>query len=324
MSNVTDESNSANAPLEATSGATDETFKRLFPRKYLCKCIEERNSRTDSRSFNEMRNLTVEMDTVSTADASATVTIGQSKVLVGIKVEISEPNINEPACGFLEVNVNMTPFCGLRHEFGKSSDEALAIAEFIRRTLIGCNIFDLQDLCIEEHKSVWTVHLDCMCLSDGGSIIDCALLGSGVALSRLVLPALVLSPSNQLVRVNKSEISRMSTSNDLANSNGNASVSLKSHGKKLPVSSIPISLTFGVFRYKDRKILFTDPCDEEEPLLENSFTVVCCLNRDDLSVYKQGGPGLDVSIIQEAFGLTKGRYDQVARIETLSILEVQK
>ena len=61
----------------------------------------------------------------------------------------------------------------------KSSDEALAIAEFIRRTLIGSNIFDLQDLCIEEHKSVWTVHLDCMCLSDGGSIIDCALLGSG-------------------------------------------------------------------------------------------------------------------------------------------------
>ena len=36
-------------------------------------------------------NLTVEMDTASTADASATVTIGQSKVLVGIKVEISEP-----------------------------------------------------------------------------------------------------------------------------------------------------------------------------------------------------------------------------------------
>ena len=119
----------------------------------------------------------------------------------------------------------MTPFCGLRHEFGKSSDEALAIAEFIRRTLIGSNIFDLQDLCIEEHKSVWTVHLDCMCLSDGGSIIDCALLGSGIALSRLVLPALVLSPSNQLVRVNKSEISTMSTSNDLASSNGNASVS---------------------------------------------------------------------------------------------------
>jgi exosome complex RNA-binding protein Rrp42 (RNase PH superfamily) len=70
--------------------------------------------------------------------------------------------------------------------------------------------------------------------------------------------------------------------------------------------------------------LFTDPCDEEEPLLENSFTVVCCLNRDDLSVYKQGGHGLDLSIIQEAFGLTKGRYDQVARIETLGLLEVQK
>ena len=52
MSNVKNESNSVNARLEATSGAADETFKRLFPRKYLCKCIEERNSRTDSRSFN--------------------------------------------------------------------------------------------------------------------------------------------------------------------------------------------------------------------------------------------------------------------------------
>ena len=58
--------------------------------------------------------------------------------------------------------------------------------------------------------------------------------------------------------------------------------------------------------------MFADPCDEEEPLLENFFTVVCCLNRDDLSVYKQGGSGLDVGIIQEAFGITKGRYDQVA------------
>ena len=144
----------------------------------------------DRRTYEEIRGLNVQVDTISTADASATITIGTTTVVVGIKVEITEPSVNEPSNGFLEVNVNMTPFCGLRHEFGKSSDEALAIAEFTRRTLVDSKIFDLQDLCIEEHKSVWTIHLDCVCLSDGGSIID-AVLNRVVNLAREVNPCAV-------------------------------------------------------------------------------------------------------------------------------------
>ena len=295
----------------------DEIFKKLFPRKYFYKCIDEQKKRMDRRTYEEIRGLNVEVDTISTADASATITIGTTTVVVGIKVEITEPSVNEPSNGFLEVNVNMTPFCGLRHEFGKSSDEALAIAEFTRRTLVDSKIFDLQDLCIEEHKSVWTIHLDCVCLSDGGSIIDAVLIGSGAAISHLTLPALVLSPTNQLVRVNKNEISNMSNNNN--NNNIDQQTTIKSHGKKFPVSSIPISLTFGVLNYNNNKILLADPDDEEEPMLESKFTVVCFLNRNDLSIYKQGGVGINIDMMNEAFKISKKRYNQINQIESLQV-----
>ena len=307
----------------SSSGGNDSTtndavFKKLFPKKYFCKCISNKQ-RMDTRNFDAIRGLDVQVDTISTADSSATITIGTTTVVVGIKVEITEPSINEPSNGFLEVNVNMTPFCGLRHEFGKSSDEALAMAEFTRRTLVESKIFDLQDLCIEEHKSVWTIHVDCVCLSDGGSIIDAVLVGSGMALSRLVLPALVLSPTNQLVRVDKNEISTMFDNDNNETLNGKRSI--KSHGKKLPVASIPIPLTFGVFNYNDKKIVLADPCDEEEPMLESTFTVVCFLHRNDLSIYKQGGAGINVEIMNKAFDISKKRYNQIAGLESVQSVQ---
>ena len=71
--------------------------------------------------------------------------------------------------------------------------------------------------------------------------------------------------------------------------------------------------------YNNNKILLADPDDEEEPMLESKFTVVCFLNRNDLSIYKQGGVGINIDMMNEAFKISKKRYNQINQIESLQV-----
>ena len=54
-------------------------------------------------------------------------------------------------------------------------------------------------------------------------------------------------------------------------------------------------------------------------MLESKFTVVCFLNRNDLSIYKQGGVGINIDMMNEAFKISKKRYNQINQIESLQV-----
>ena len=52
-------------------------------------------------------------------------------------------------------------------------------------------IVQVEDLCIEEGKLAWKIHLDVVCVDDDGNVHDAAHLAALAALQKLELPATV-------------------------------------------------------------------------------------------------------------------------------------
>jgi len=77
-----------------------QIFQRLHPKAYLERFLAEQ-LRPDGRETAEWRGLFVHVGSISTADGSALVRLGDTTIVCGIKAEIAEPDLERPTEGFL-------------------------------------------------------------------------------------------------------------------------------------------------------------------------------------------------------------------------------
>ena len=278
--------------VKASLGENAEISRVLQPLEHFRKCIRK-NMRIDGRPFLSSRELKAGFNEVSTAHGSATENIGKTCVVAGIKLELSDPDINEPTHGRVDIDVQLRPLCSQRHGFSAYSEEALAMGEFSRKTILSSGAVDLADLCIEEGKTAWAIKVDAICLDDDGSVTDCVILAIICALRGLQLPALErLEATNELRMVNVSD--------DLSEKE------IKYPAKALPLYGIPVPMSFGLF---DGAVLLADPTSEEEKLIPTTFVTVGMLNAevDKISLYKQGGGTVSLRVLKDAFEILKRR-----------------
>ncbi|KAI9502501.1 ribosomal protein S5 domain 2-type protein [Coemansia spiralis] len=176
------------------------TFERIhhteFQRRFL-----SQNTRHDGRAFSQFRATHVTKGTVSTAQGSSTVRIGNTTVVCGIKAEVSEPDVKTPNEGYLVTNVELSPMCSARFRPGAPSDEAQVASEHIHR-LFGKAV-DLATLCIESGQAVWSLSADIVCLKYDGNILDTAILALVAALEDLRLPEAQLDSATGVVSADR-------------------------------------------------------------------------------------------------------------------------
>lgn len=79
-----------------------ELFRRIQPHEYLSRFLAE-GYRPDGRSVGnyEARQPAINVGSISSADGSALVKLGETTVLCGIRAEIAEPDLSSPRTGFL-------------------------------------------------------------------------------------------------------------------------------------------------------------------------------------------------------------------------------
>lgn len=125
----------AQIPSSASSSKDQEalraaTFQRLHPKVYLERFLAE-GVRPDGRESDEWRQVSVNVGScsyssvqrdqifdcfncyvigsISTADGSALVRLGNTTVVCGVKAEVAEPELDRPMDGFLGVPYNFYP-----------------------------------------------------------------------------------------------------------------------------------------------------------------------------------------------------------------------
>jgi exosome complex component RRP43 len=90
-----------------TDNNNAQIFQRLHPKAYLERFLAN-NFRPDRREAAEWRDIFLHVGSISTADGSALVRLGETTIVCGVKAEIAEPDLGQPTEGFLGSNSTVT------------------------------------------------------------------------------------------------------------------------------------------------------------------------------------------------------------------------
>ncbi len=203
----------------------------------------EKGKRVDDRAWDEFRPISVQTNVIESAEGSARVTIGNTEVLVGVKMTVGEPFADTPDRGVLSTNAELIPLASPTFESGPPDENSIELARVTDRGIRESQMVDLEKLCIEKGKEVWIMFTDVYVLDYDGNLFDAAFLGAAAALSTTIVPA----KENE-----------------------------KGDDYPLPISHMPISVT----AVQIENSILVDPTLDEEKVAEARLTVTTDENGD--------------------------------------------
>src|SRR3989344_3554532 len=224
----------------------------------------EANTRLDGRKLTEYRQpITVEYGVVKTAEGSARVKIGDTEVMVGVKMELGEPYPDMPDEGTIIVGAELLPLSNPDFEPGPPGIQAIELARVVDRGIRESKALDFKKLCIKKGEKIWMVVIDICPINDAGNLFDASSLAALAALKDTKFPAFDDDKVDYKTKTDKS----------------------------LKLEKVPIAVT--VIKIGDKFIV--DPDIEEEKAIDARLTV-SSIENGTLCALQKGG---DAPLTQE-------------------------
>ncbi|KAL6098700.1 exosc8 [Pungitius sinensis] len=261
-------------------------FKVAEPLEYHRSFLKE-NCRPDGRELSEFRTTTVNIGSISTADGSALVKVGNTTVICGIKAELTTPAVEAPGKGYIVPNVDLPPLCSSRFRPGPPGEQAQAASQFVADVIESSELMQTEDLCIERGKLCWVLYCDMMCLDYDGNVLDACIIALLAALKNTQLPEVTINTETSLPEVNFEE------------------------RRGLNIHKHPVGTSFCVF---DDSILIIDPTADEESLSTAHLTVVTDDEDRLCIVHKPGGTPLSGEKLQECINRATTRQREIQKL----------
>lgn len=245
------------------------------------KTIEE-GDRLDDRDFDAYRDITIEPNYVhETADGSAMVEFGDTKLLVGISTDTGDPYPDSPDQGALVTNVELNPMAGPEFESGPPGIEAVELSRLVDRGIRESGMIDMEELSIESGETCWMVFIDVHVLDFDGDLVDAASLGAVTALELAQLPEL----------------------------NDDGTVNRDEYQGELPTTCLPITSTGS----KIAGELLVDTTAEEEEVRDARLTVSFLEDGNVVSMQKGESEPFTKGEVMEILETTKEKADMLRR-----------
>ncbi len=231
-----------------------ETIKRNQLVEALAK-----GKRLDGRGLNEFRKLEMKTGVIEKANGSAMVSLGNTQVLAGVKVDKGVPFPDTPDKGLLIVGAEVLPMAAAYLEAGPPDENAIELARVVDRGVRESEMIDISSLCIKAGKWVYSVFVDVNILNVDGNLFDATSYAVVAALLTAKMPKFVMEGDQ-----------------------------VKDTGERvpLPVRKVPVSVTVANIN----NTLVLDPTEEEEAVMDARIT----LDTDDggdLCAGQKGEPG---------------------------------
>ena len=150
--------------------------------------IIETGKRLDGRSLTDFREFKIEEGVIEKAEGSARIFLGNTQVLVGVKVETGEPFPDTPNEGVMTVNAELVPLASPTYEPGPPDETSIELARIVDRGIRESKAIDTEKLCIEAGKKVFVVFVDVYVLNADGNLIDASALAAMSALMNTKMP----------------------------------------------------------------------------------------------------------------------------------------
>lgn len=158
------------------------TITEQYIRERLTKGVRE-----GGRGMFSFRKIGLEVGDLPNAEGSAVVNLGNTRVLVGIKLDIGEPMKDKPMEGGIMTGCELLPLAHHSYDAGPPSAESVELARVIDRGIRAAGVIDLKKLFIEEKKA-WNVFVDVYVLNYDGNLFDAGTLAAMTALANAKMP----------------------------------------------------------------------------------------------------------------------------------------
>ncbi|MEM2237907.1 MAG: exosome complex protein Rrp42 [Candidatus Caldarchaeum sp.] len=237
--------------------------------------------RIDERSLDQVREIKIVTNVVDKADGSALVSLGKTKILTGIKVEVGSPYPDRPDEGVFTVNAELLPLASKSFEPGPPDERAIELARIVDRCIRESRAIELEKLVLTEGQKVYILYIDCYVLDYDGNYFDAAVLSSMAALMSGTLPVYrVLDGRLELVPNERT---------------------------KIPLRTIPVSVTMGLIR--DRVVV--DPLPAEEEIADTIVTIGVDSDNVVAAIQKSSPGLLPVPMLREMIKLSLVKSQEI-------------
>lgn len=226
----------------------------------------ERGKRLDGRGVLDRREMSVIPNAIEKAEGSARVTLGNTEVIAGVKVNLGTPFPDTPDKGLLVVSAEVLPLASPYAEPGPPDENTIELARVTDRGVRESGMIDVGKLVLVPGKSVYAVFVDVSIINVDGNLFDAVSAATTAAILTAKIPKYAVPVE------------------------GGSPVPT---GEKvpLPVQTVPISCTFA----KIGNHLVLDPTAEEEAVMSTRITFVS----DDRGNVCAGQKGLAGSLSTE-------------------------
>ncbi len=243
-----------------------------------------KGKRQDGRGFKDFRDIKLETNVISKAEGSAKVTLGDTQVLVGVKLQTGTPFPDSQDEGVIITNLELNPIASPEFEPGPPREEAIEMARVVDRGIRESGAIDIKKLCITVGESVWIVFIDVHVLNDDGNVIDASCLAAIAALMTTIVP------------------------NEQQGIGANVPLAMK---------EIPVGVTLAKIGSK----LMVDPSLDEEAVCETKLTVVSSSDGSIAGMQKMGSASFTEAEVLEAIDMAR---EKAAELRELYLEELVK
>lgn len=214
--------------------------------------------RADGRGLEDYRELKIQVGTMIKANGSATVDLGDTRVVAGVKVAVGTPFPDTPDEGLLIVGAEVLPIASAYAEPGPPDEDSIELARVVDRGVRESHMVDMHQMVIEEGKKVYSVFVDVAVVNVDGNLLDATSYAVVSALASAKYKKMTLKEDKVV------ELEEMSS---------------------LPVQTIPVSITTS----KAGDFLLLDPTTEEEAVQEARLTFA--IANGQVCAAQKGGQG---------------------------------
>lgn len=229
----------------------------MIPKAYI-QGLAKKNARHDGRRFDEFRQpITIEYGvSAKSAEGSARVTIGDTIVVAGVKLELGQTYPDTPDEGSIMVNAEMLPLSSPEYEGGPPAIDAIELSRVVDRGIRESKGLDLKKLCYKAGEKMWIVMIDIYPINASGNLFDAAALAAIAALKNARFPKV---ENDQVIYKQLTD-------------------------EPLPLLFLPVSCT--VLKIADKFVV--DPTRDEE-LAADARLTVAFTEKGDICAMQKGG-----------------------------------
>jgi len=249
--------------------------------KHYIENILAKGARIDGRKLLDFRDISIEYDVSVNAEGSARVKIGDTEVLVGVKMSIEKPFPDTPEEGGLMVNAELLPLSSPEFEAGPPNIDSIELARIVDKGIRESKAIDNKKLCIEKSEKAWFVNIDIMTINNDGNLLDAAAIGALAALKDTKFPEYDGTTINYKKKTNKI----------------------------LPLNKEPTSITV----YKIGKAFIVDPSVDEEKVYDARLTVASTPDGKICALQKGGDAPLTTEEIDEMVGIAIEKSKEIRK-----------